>query len=210
MSVEPTIDAVAAGPARGAAAVMIDMPIGLSEDGARACETMARRVLSPRRHASVFPSPARAMLDCADYAQANALGKASPRGRGLPKQTWMIVPKIRELDAFITPSRQRRFVETHPEVAFARLNGDAPCAASKRTPEGREERVKLLRAAGVHAPEGLAASARRAVGRAGVGEDDVYDACALALSGRARLDGTAMRLTDGARDARGLVMEIWG
>jgi predicted RNase H-like nuclease len=40
--------------------------------------------------------------------------------------------------------------------------------------------------------------------------DDVYDACVLAITAKARLAGEALHLTDGARDSRGLLMEIWG
>lgn len=186
---------------------LVDMPIGLADDGPRRCEAMARTVLKPLRHASVFSSPLRAMLAFDDYAAANAWGKA--RGRGLSKQAWMITPKIREIDAVITPHDQARLGEGHPEVAFARLNGGKPCAHPKRKADGAAERRRLLTGAGLADPEALFARVRKEHG-AGVARDDVFDACALALSANARLDGCAVRLSDDARDARGLVMEIWG
>ncbi len=193
------------------ALIHIDMPIGLAETGRRACEGMARQLLKPKRHASVFSTPRRPMLAYNDYADANAWGKAQGKdaGGGLSKQAWMITPKIREIDALIEPHNQRRIGEAHPEVAFWRLNQRAPCAHSKRTTQGMEERQTILMKSGVADPESLFQSIRKQTG-ASVGRDDVYDACALALSAKARLNGEAIHLTDGARDASGLIMEIWG
>ena len=40
-------------------------------------------------------------------------------------------PKIREIDAWITAATQDRVRETHPEVAFHRLNGETPLPAKR-------------------------------------------------------------------------------
>ena len=201
--------------AQKARMIMVDMPIGLAEDGPRACEREARALLKPLRHSSVFSSPRRPMLDFETYAEANAWGKARQRaatgaeqGGGLSKQAWMIAPKIREVDAAIAPRHQARLGEAHPEVAFWRLNGEKPCRFSKRTREGQDERRALLRRGGVE-PDALLDRIRDIAGR-GAGVDDVLDACAIALTAKARLAGKAVRLGDGARDRRGLRMEIWG
>ena len=194
---------------------MADMPIGLADEAARACERDARALLSPLRHASVFSPPRRGMLAFDDYAAANAWGKAqakrltgAEKGGGLSRQAWMIAPKIREVDAFMTPARQARLAEAHPEVAFWRLNGGKPCAHAKRAADGRAERRALLAANGLD-PDPHFADLRKAAG-GGAGLDDWYDACALALTAKARLEDAAVRLSDDARDARRLVMEIWG
>ncbi|MBT8492520.1 MAG: DUF429 domain-containing protein, partial [Deltaproteobacteria bacterium] len=50
--------------------VGIDMPLGLPESGSRECETLARRLLSPHRHHSVFPVPIRPVLGIRDYRTA--------------------------------------------------------------------------------------------------------------------------------------------
>jgi predicted RNase H-like nuclease len=194
------------GPGRGAAAIMVDMPIGLADAGSRVCETEARRRLGPRR-ASVFSSPLRAMLDFDRYEDANAYGKA--RGRGLSRQAWMIAPKIKEIDGLIAPADQRIIGEAHPELAFAALGG-RPCAHPKRTPQGAAERRRLLETAGVHSLNALIGGLReKARARSSFADDDVIDSIALTLTAAARLVGTAIRLGDGARDARGLLMEIW-
>ena len=55
----------------------IDMPIGLSEDGVRACDVLAAKRLHGLGGAgSVFPTPVRAVLATDDYAEARALSRA--------------------------------------------------------------------------------------------------------------------------------------
>lgn len=195
--------------------VMVDMPIGLGDETARPCEAAARKLLSPLRHSSVFSPPRRQMLNFEEYSEANAWGKAqqkkltgSEAGGGLSKQAWMITPKIREVDAVMTPDLQKRICEAHPEIAFWRLNNRTPCTHSKRTAQGREERQVLLAKSGLN-PDPLFQSLKQAAS-GGAGLDDLYDACALALTAKARLNGKAVHLGDDKCDARGLLKEIWG
>ncbi len=199
------------GPARTARMAIVDMPIGLATTGRRACEKQARKLLSPLRHSSVFSSPRRTMLDFDNYAEANAWGKQQgPNGGGgLSKQAWMIVPKIREIDRVITPIDQNRLAEGHPEVAFWRLNGARPCQNPKRKQEGANERLAILNAHGLSGSDDLFRKLKSTIGT-GIARDDVYDACALALTAKAKLTNNAICLGDGTRDARGLKMEIWG
>lgn len=175
--------------------VAVDMPIGLPEGGARACDVEARRRLGPRR-ASVFPAPPRPLLGCTDHARANAAKRALD-GSGLSRQAFNLLPRIAEVDAAVTPAVQERVVEAHPELAFARLAGH-PLTTTKRTADGRAERRRLLGSLG------------DATDRppAGAAEHDLLDALALTLTAGRLLAGTAERLGDGARDARGLRMEI--
>jgi predicted RNase H-like nuclease len=179
------------------AALAIDMPMGLPDDGPRACDLAARRRLGARR-SSVFPTPVRTTLGAPTYAEALARSRAAC-GRGLSRQAFNLLAKMAEVDAAIRPDLQDRVVEAHPEMAFARLAGE-PCSHPKRTTEGRAERLALLRAAGLGD-----LSARRLPGAA---PDDVLDAAALTLTAARVRDGLAERLGDGARDARGLRMEI--
>ena len=176
--------------------VAIDMPIGLPSSRARTADRAARRLLGPRR-SSVFPTPARAVLDATDHADACERSRRAI-GVGVSIQAWNLVPKIRELDAAMTPARQGRVRETHPELAFARLAG-APMADPKRSPAGFSARRAAL---------GLDVSDVPRV--PGAAADDILDAIALVHSARAVLDGSATVLGDGERDERGLLMEIWG
>ncbi len=196
---------------RTPAMMIVDMPIGLADVGCRACERMARKALGRARASSVFAAPRRSMLACADYAAANALGKSQGMdgGGGLSRQAWNILPKIKEIDDAIAPGDQSRLGEGHPEVAFYRLNGGAPCRHSKRTPEGLRERRRILKRYGIVNAQALFEELKNKA-RGSAACDDVFDACALALTAEARLASAALRFTDGTRDSRDLVMEIWG
>jgi predicted RNase H-like nuclease len=194
------------GPLASTLMIVVDMPIGLPETPGRTCERQTRRAIGPRR-SSVFSAPLRGMLAFDRYEDANAYGKE--RGAGLSKQAWNITPKIRELDTLMTPAAQARIAEGHPELAFARL-GTGPCLHAKRDPEGKDERLRRLKDHGVCGGALLAAARKSFPASRVFSDDDLLDAAALALTAEARLAGTAWRMGDGARDARGLVMEISG
>ncbi len=190
---------------RGRAAMLaVDMPIGLADRGARGCDVAARRLLPRGRKSSVFPAPRRYMLDCGSWAEAQDEGRRR-ESCGLSKQSWNILPKIREVDAALGPADQDRVREAHPELIFHHLNGWAPLPG-KRSAEGREARLGLLAASGL---KGVAPLLDR-FPRAQVQPDDVIDAAACALAAGRMLRGEAVRLPeDPLRDARGLRMEIW-
>ncbi|MEO0399875.1 MAG: DUF429 domain-containing protein [Pseudomonadota bacterium] len=189
---------------------MIDMPVGLADSGRRACETAARKSLGPRR-SSVFAAPRRPMLDFDDYHAANAWGKAQgpDAGGGLSKQAWNITPKIRALDAALSPDDQAWLGEGHPELGFMRLTG-APCRHPKRTDAGARERRRALREAGLDPREAIAAFRKHTPTKSALADDDILDAAVLSLSAQARISNNALRFSDEKRDRRGLVMEIWG
>lgn len=174
--------------------IAVDMPIGLPDAGPRACDREARRLLGPRG-STVFPTPPRSLLGVREYPDALARKRALD-GNGLSKQTFFLLPKIAELDAAITPEHQRSVVESHPELAFLRRLGTP--LLSKHTEGGRQQRIDLV--------HGIAPDPLPRIPHAK--PDDVLDAIALTATARALLCGTAERLGDGARDARGLVMEI--
>ncbi|NBC18001.1 MAG: DUF429 domain-containing protein [Bacteroidetes bacterium] len=186
----------------------IDMVIGLpdqAERGGRACDRAARRLLG-RRASSVFSPPARPALDATSYEDALARNRAhSPDGIGLSIQAYHLLPKIREVDALLTPARQDRVIEVHPELSFLAISGGAPLP-SKHTPEGQSARQRLLTDASF--PDVREAVAQHATPRAK--PDDWLDAHAVCWTARRRHAGTAVRLPETPpTDARGLRMEIW-
>ena len=65
-------------------------------------------------------------------------------GKKCSKQTAGILPKIREVDAEMTPQLQRRIREGHPEVSFAMMNNRRPMTFSKKTQQGKDDRRALL------------------------------------------------------------------
>lgn len=162
--------------------ILVDMPIGLpDDDGNRDCDTAARRLLG-RRASSVFPAPCRAALAAATYEEACALNEQQT-GRRLSRQCWNIVPKIREVDRLLLAGGRARgrVRESHPEVCFAALNGGRPMAAAKRTADGYQERLAVLRAKWPSAPR-AAEAALAAYRRGDVGRDDILDAMVLAVT----------------------------
>lgn len=189
----------------GAAAVTaVDMPIGLTDVGPRDCDILARRRLPPGRKSSVFPAPRRYMLDCTTWREAQDLGRAR-EGKGLSKQAWNLVAKIREIDRSIAPADQSVLHEAHPELVFLHLNAGSPLP-SKRKPDGFELRRKLLHSAGL---AGIDAWLDR-FPRSCAGRDDILDAAACAYAARRIWSGEAVSLpARPPRDARGLSMEIW-
>jgi len=157
---------------------LIDIPIGLpgGPHAVRSCDAAARRRLG-RRSSSVFPTLSRAALEADSWAAANERNRAAV-GKGLPVQSWGLVTKIREVDQLVRADARLggRLRESHPELAFAWLNGGEPMARPKRDAEGARARLVLLESVW----PGVGAGIREFVrGRAGVGRDDVMDALAL-------------------------------
>jgi predicted RNase H-like nuclease len=181
----------------------IDMPIGLPDRGLRACDLAARAMLRP--HASrVFTGVQRNLWNYPSHADAvRALRLRNEMGISI--QLWNLLPKIREVDAIMTPRRQASIREAHPELVFARLNGGVPLP-SKRSAEGVAIRCALLRHQGFSAIADWLTVARI---DKGARPDDVLDACAVALAARDFDQGFCLPAAEMATDAKGLAMQIW-
>lgn len=182
---------------------LIDMPISFVDGPAPRETEAAIRARLKGKASSVFPVPARAALAASDYHEASVVNR-SRLGKGLTKQSFAIIPKMRDLDEAITAIGQTRLREGHPEVSFAAMNGGRAVLSRKRKPDGQAERIALLTAQGFDAA-GLAAQAKAN----GCAVDDMLDATALLWS--------AMRFRRGhhntypaqpIRDARGLEMSV--
>ncbi|WP_435104949.1 DUF429 domain-containing protein [Arhodomonas sp. AD133] len=186
---------------------LVDIPIGLPErnTGPRACDTAARRMLSPGRTASVFPVPCRQAVYADCYEEASRINR-SVLGRSLSRQSWAIVPKIRETDELLErhPGIRGRMRESHPELCFRALSGQ-PMRTGKRTPDGVHERLAVLATIVPDAPAYFAAAARHHT-RASV-RDDIIDALVLAICAR-HPAGLRSLPSEPLRDAHGLPMAI--
>ena len=175
----------------------IDMPIGLSDDGPRACDIEARRLLG-RAGSSVFPAPLRGVLDCADYAAACDESRRAS-GKALSVQAWNLVPAIRALDDALDDVPLDRVREVHPELAFRAL--DDRVEAPKANARGLAQRIRALQPA-MGVLDALAAAPP------GVPAVDALDACAAAWSARRLADGRGECVGDGAIDRHGRPMRI--
>lgn len=189
--------------------IAVDMPIGLPERSGRPPERAVRSKLGERQ-SSVFAVPSQKAIYCEDYAQAcrvNLLHSDPPRK--VSKQCFHLFPKMREIDALITPELQARIYESHPELAFWMMNAETPLALPKKVKSapygpGLDLRRALLRQAGLPIDH-LSLDYRRR----DVGADDLLDASACAFVAWRILNGRSIRFPeDPPRNARGLRMEI--
>jgi predicted RNase H-like nuclease len=182
--------------------VGVDIPIGMTEDGERACDRLARQKLRP--HASRAFTGARRWLwqefSDPDKANREALRRGESR---VSRQLWHLGPKIMEVDAFVRAHRELDVREVHPELVFLRLNGGRPLPP-KKSEEGDALRLRLLKRQGFREIDRWLSATRIGTGAK---RDDVLDACAVAIAayepagsapeGLPRLDGS------------GLPMQIW-
>ncbi|MEM8687770.1 MAG: pyridoxal kinase [Pseudomonadota bacterium] len=190
--------------------IAVDMPIGLPDMAGRACESLARQRLG-QRQSSVFAVPSRAAAMEEDYRRSCEVNLAhSDPPKKVSKQCFNLLPKIRQIDALITPEMQARVFEVHPELAFWALNGEASLPVAKKiksraNPEGLEFRRALLRANGFPIDTLVTGNWPKSK----VGEDDILDACACAWSAMRIFRGEHVTLPQNpVRDGRGLRMEI--
>ena len=155
------------------AIIAVDIPIGLQAAGSRACDTLARAMLSPTRSASVFPAPLRPVLSASTHQEASAL-RRSIESKGMSIQSFAITAKVREVDdaVRIVGSYDDRVYEVHPEVSFTFANGGVPLTYPKKKAAGRAERLRLLSDAFGNAPARLLSERKAGM----VGADDVLDA----------------------------------
>jgi predicted RNase H-like nuclease len=190
--------------------VLIDIPIGFRDSGAapRKCDAEARKFLTRTRSSSIFPPPCRSALYQPDYPTANKINR-DYTGKGLSKQAWNIIPKMREVDQFLctNPSYQEIDWESHPEVCFRALGGIQTIQKYKKTTEGFTKRKKLLLS---HYPEiGAAMQLFMHNTESKLYEpDDILDAAILTVS--ASLGDSVLKPLPAIieRDSMGLPMQI--
>ena len=175
----------------------IDMPIGLSDDGVRACDVAARRRL-PGAAGSVFPAPVRPVLSTTTYDAARTTSLAAA-GRSLSVQTFGLVPAIRSLDDALGDPPDPRVHEVHPELSFRALDGRV--TDRKTSVNGLAQRIRALEPV-MDVLDALAEAA------ADLPLADALDACAAAWSAQRIADGRAGSVGDDRRDARGRPMRI--
>lgn len=224
VSVFPTFQALL--DALPGATIAVDMPIGLpdfSSKGARGPEALVRPLLGARQ-SSVFAIPSRAALyaDTGDFTTVEAWYAAHRRAsevamatseppRGVSIQAFGIFVKIREIDQLLIarPELRGRVFESHPEVAFCRLNGGIAMALPKKVkgavnPAGMEERKALL------CRHGYQKSFLDQPPPKGAASDDFLDAAAMMLIAGRIANGEARPSPDPPPSDRfGIPIAIW-
>lgn len=180
----------------------IDIPIGMTNDGERSCDLLARDRLRP--HTSRVFTGARRWIwrEFDDPDAANR--EAHRRGQKLvSRQLWHLGPKILEVDDFQREHPPLNVREVHPELVFLRLNRNKPLP-SKKSDEGDSLRRSLLKRQSIHDIDVWLSSTRIGTGAK---RDDVLDACAVAIAARA----PAGNVPNGPPpfDGYRLPMQIW-
>jgi len=134
-------DAAAVLAVPGVEVVGVDMPIGLADDGPRACDVAARRLLG-RAGSSVLPASLRPVLGCGSYEEACAVSRAVS-GKALSLQARNLVPSIRTLDDALGDPPDGRVAEVHPELvpAVDCLDACAAAVAARRVADGSAQCV---------------------------------------------------------------------
>ncbi|MEM9296474.1 MAG: DUF429 domain-containing protein, partial [Planctomycetota bacterium] len=167
---------------------------------------------------SVFAAPSREALAAPDYPSANAANRAAI-GKGLSKQAYYLIPKVREVDRWLradnaskSPPRHHRLAEAHPEAVFARAQagpGDAPLPMrhNKKTSAGQRERIALLHKL-MPGSAAVLTQAAADVSRGRAAEDDLIDAAILAWASAAPPDQRAWLPNAWACDSAGLPMRM--
>jgi predicted RNase H-like nuclease len=208
------------------AVIAVDMPIGLPDftaRGGRGPETLVRPLLG-KRQSSVFSIPSRAAVYAepgpfadveawyAAHRRASAMAMTtSDPPRGVSIQAFGIFAKIREIDALLRtqPQLRERVFESHPEVAFWRLNDGRAMRLPKKVrgavnPAGMEERKTLL------ARHGYEKAFLDQAPPRGAASDDFLDAAAMMLIAGRIANGEARPSPDPPlADRFGIPVAIW-
>ena len=166
-----------------ATAIGVDIPIGYPAPPAtcRAADGLARNMVTPLT-SSVFTTPHPGVWAIQEYQVANQESRRLT-GNGLSRQSFNIIPKIREVHP--RAMEDARIFEVHPEVSFRALAGHP--LVSKHTWNGHSERRTLLAGAGIVIPDWLENAGTAA-------PDDILDAAVAAWSAHRFAVGRAVPL----------------
>jgi len=179
--------------------IVIDIPIGLSEKGPRQADVDARGLLG-RRGVCVFPAPIRPILNCETWADA-CDKRTKIENKKISLQQFGILPKVREVDAALRRLTGAEVHEGHPEVSFARMNGESPLLIGKKKQTGKKLREELICK---HFPDATSRLKEHPHHR-----EDVLDAYALLWTARRIISGKAQWFPEQlVRDRFGLPMRI--
>ena len=192
--------------------ILVDIPIGLVDSKSnfkrRFCDVEARSLLRPYRQSSVFPTPCREAIYAKNYEIACDINE-EVTGKRLTKQTWGIVPKIREMNDFLiaTDSAKGKIIEIHPEICFWALAGK-PMEYSKKEIEGFNERKKLLQEICTFTDE-IVQNALSKYRRKDVARDDILDALVASVTAKISFQRGLKSIPEiPEKDSQGLPMQI--
>ncbi|WP_415382977.1 DUF429 domain-containing protein [Halosimplex sp. TS25] len=188
--------------------VLVDVPIGLVEEGeeGRRCDALTRDVLGPMADTVVVP-PVREATRKRRYPAAQRVNERKA-GRGITERAFAMSDGIAAVDELLrnVPEANAAFAESHPELCYRAFAGE-PLEHSSAYAAGYAERMRTLARYDRDAPPTVQAAAAATEGYE-VAVADVLDAVALAYTA-APGDGDLLTIpTDPDTDAEGLPMGI--
>ncbi|QNJ90305.1 DUF429 domain-containing protein [Mycolicibacterium fluoranthenivorans] len=182
-----------------AAAIGVDIPLGLMAAGTRGTDTAARALLG-RRRSTVFEIAPRPCWEQPDHAAASALSRQL-MGKGMSIQSWGLRAKLLDANTVYDDGAAPLW-EVHPELSFRQM-GLGFEDGTKKSWRGQRARLRVLADHGIELPEDLGAAAH-------VPADDVLDAAAVSWSAARIAAGRAYSVPDPPQvDERGRRIAIW-
>ena len=186
--------------------VLVDVPIGLIEEGegGRRCDDLAKSVLGPMASAYVTP-PVREATRKRRYPAAQRVNERKA-GRGITEAAFEMSDAIAAVDELVqnVPEASTAFAESRPEICFRAFAGE-PLEHEKTTAAGYAERMRTLAHHDRDAPPIVQAAAAATNGHE-IAVADVLDGVALAYT--AAPTGGELRTlpSDPPSDSHGLPM----
>ncbi len=129
-----------------AAAIGVDIPIGLISEGSRDCDELTREFVGPRRN-SVFRTPVRDAISLESYEDASAVNRERS-GYGMSKQMYNLRRKILEVDAVV----RSQTPEEAPPSSRQGASAERRFREQARRMEGRDSAKSLRKFARIITP----------------------------------------------------------
>ena len=188
---------------------LIDMAIGLQDTADQLRPDNEARAELKSKASSVFPVPCREAV----YAEGEEAQKQANQlvlGKSLAKQSIAIIPKIKELAVFLDthPEYKNVILESHPELAFARMKGSV-LMTRKKEYTGYTERKTLLEE---YLDKSQLTGLRDKAKQLGCAPDDVLDAICMAVTAAMQAHEMCETIPSGTgkpeKDSRELRMQM--
>ena len=174
---------------------LIDMAIGFPSCKGQVRPDKTARKMLKKRGVTVFPVPCRQVVEAVRSDESaiqnkDLLKKLNKKTLdvSLTQQTLAIIPKMAEVDSFLkdSPEYINRICESHPEVCFARLNGNRAIEIKKSRREGIVERIEVLTK---YLEPGALDNMAALIKKGNCKPDDVLDAVCLAVTAKFKAYG---------------------
>ena len=174
---------------------LIDMAIGFPSCKEQVRPDKPARKILGKRGVTVFPVPCRQVVELGESIESVIQNREELKelnrkklGVSLTQQTLAIIPKMAELDRFLQehPEYRDRICESHPEICFARLNGNRAIEIKKSRSKGISKRTEVLEK---YLEPGVLGDVKALAKKGNCKQDDVLDAVCLAVTARLKAVG---------------------